>query len=243
MCPHTVIYVSSYCHSMCPHTATYVSSYCHICVLILPYMCPHTAAYVSSYCHIYCHICVLILLHMCPHTAICVLILSYMFPHTVIYVSSYWHICVLTLTYMCPHTAIYVFLYCYIRVFILPYMCPHTALCTNDSLYLELRMCTKKRNSWTTVSYLLTPTIQIRTIRLLQYKPDRVSQFFFLLVSKSIQIKSKQQMLKICHYKRQEDPLHQKSIESRHSLSPWLTRGQKKIVPHNHLHWSHHLYT
>jgi hypothetical protein len=51
---------------MCPHTAIYVSSYCYICVLILVgaatvsdiyvlilrYMCPHTAIY------------------MCPHTAI-----------------------------------------------------------------------------------------------------------------------------------------------------------------------------
>ena len=48
---------------MCPHTAVYVSSYCYICVLILLYMCPHTALYVSSYCSI----CVLILLYMC-HT-------------------------------------------------------------------------------------------------------------------------------------------------------------------------------
>jgi hypothetical protein len=44
--PHTAIYV---CDSvlillyMCPHTAIYVSSYCYICVLILLYMCPHTA--------------------------------------------------------------------------------------------------------------------------------------------------------------------------------------------------------
>jgi hypothetical protein len=37
---------------MCPHTAIYVSSYCHICVLILLYTCPHTAIYVSSYCYI-----------------------------------------------------------------------------------------------------------------------------------------------------------------------------------------------
>ncbi len=38
---------------MCPHTAIYVSSYCHICVLILLYTCPHTVIYVSSYCCIY----------------------------------------------------------------------------------------------------------------------------------------------------------------------------------------------
>jgi hypothetical protein len=39
MCPHTVLYVSSYCYvrvltpycSMCPHTAIYVSSYCYVC--------------------------------------------------------------------------------------------------------------------------------------------------------------------------------------------------------------------
>ncbi len=43
---------------VCPHTAMYVSSYCYICVLILLYMCPHTAVYMSSYCYI------------CPHTAI-----------------------------------------------------------------------------------------------------------------------------------------------------------------------------
>jgi hypothetical protein len=36
---------------MCPHTAIYVSSYCYVCVLILLYMCPHTAIYVSSYCY------------------------------------------------------------------------------------------------------------------------------------------------------------------------------------------------
>jgi hypothetical protein len=46
MCPHTAIYVSSYCY-MCPHTAIYVFSYCYICVLILLCMCPHTAIYVS----------------------------------------------------------------------------------------------------------------------------------------------------------------------------------------------------
>jgi hypothetical protein len=31
MCPHTIIYVSSY-YFMCPHTPTYVSSYYYICV-------------------------------------------------------------------------------------------------------------------------------------------------------------------------------------------------------------------
>ena len=51
---------------MCPHTAIYVSSYCKMCVLILLYMGPHTAVCVSSYSCI----CVLRLLYMCPHTAI-----------------------------------------------------------------------------------------------------------------------------------------------------------------------------
>jgi hypothetical protein len=36
---------------MCPHTAVYVSSYCYIGVLILLYRCPHTAICVSSYCY------------------------------------------------------------------------------------------------------------------------------------------------------------------------------------------------
>jgi hypothetical protein len=31
---------------MCPHTAIYVSSYCCIRVLLLLYTCPHTATYV-----------------------------------------------------------------------------------------------------------------------------------------------------------------------------------------------------
>ncbi len=49
---------------MCPHTVMYVSSYCYICVLILLCMCRHTVMYVSSYCYT----CVLVLLYMCPHT-------------------------------------------------------------------------------------------------------------------------------------------------------------------------------
>jgi hypothetical protein len=58
MCPHTAMYVSSYCYvcvlillCMCPHTSMYVSSYCYVCVLILLYICPNTAIYVSSYCN------------------------------------------------------------------------------------------------------------------------------------------------------------------------------------------------
>ncbi len=55
VCPHTAIYVSSYC-GMCPHTAVYVSSYCCICVLML--------LYVSSYCCIR----VLILLYVSSYS-------------------------------------------------------------------------------------------------------------------------------------------------------------------------------
>jgi hypothetical protein len=59
--------VSSYCYVcvlillfLCPHTAIYVSSYCCVFVLRLPYM------RLSSYFHT----CVLILLYMRPHTTI-----------------------------------------------------------------------------------------------------------------------------------------------------------------------------
>jgi hypothetical protein len=56
MCPHTTIYVSSYCSRLrmleALNAAKRVSSYYHICVLILPY--------VSSYYYT----CVLILLHI-----------------------------------------------------------------------------------------------------------------------------------------------------------------------------------
>ena len=37
MCPHTTIYVSSYCN-MCPYTTIHVSSYYDVCVLILQYV-------------------------------------------------------------------------------------------------------------------------------------------------------------------------------------------------------------
>ena len=35
----------------CPHTTIYVSSYCYTCAFILLYMCPHTTIHVSSYCY------------------------------------------------------------------------------------------------------------------------------------------------------------------------------------------------
>jgi hypothetical protein len=98
---------------MCPHTAIYVSSYCYICVLILRYMCPHTATrvlilypYVSSYSHATrcLAICVLIPLYMCPNTAIYVSSYSRATRRLAIYVSPYPCICVLILLYTCPHT-------------------------------------------------------------------------------------------------------------------------------------------
>ncbi len=104
---------------MCPHTAVYVSSYCYMCALILLYMCPHTAMYVSPYCCM----CVLVLLfvyrYMCPYSRISALVLLYMCPQTAIYVSSSCYIYVLKLLYVCPHPAIYVPSNCYI----LKYMC------------------------------------------------------------------------------------------------------------------------
>jgi hypothetical protein len=105
ICPHTTIYVSSYCYIsvrmllyMCPHTAIYLSACYYICVLTLLYVCPLTNMYVSSYCCI----CVLILLYY-----ICVLIPLYICPHTTIYVSSYYYICVLILLHMCRHLCSY----------------------------------------------------------------------------------------------------------------------------------------
>jgi hypothetical protein len=58
MCPHAAtnatatrlsttsgIYICSIYVYMCPHTSIYVSSYCYKCVLILVYMCPQTTMY------------------------------------------------------------------------------------------------------------------------------------------------------------------------------------------------------
>jgi hypothetical protein len=70
MCPHTTIYVSSYCSrlrmlealnvsKMSPHTTISVSSYYH--------MCPHTTTHVSSYYYISS---ILILLCMCPQSTV-----------------------------------------------------------------------------------------------------------------------------------------------------------------------------
>jgi hypothetical protein len=76
---------------MCPHTAIYVSSYCYVCVLIL--LCRKCVALLLG-----------TGLYMCPLTAVCDLILLYMCPHTAIYVSSYCYIRVLVLPYMCRHS-------------------------------------------------------------------------------------------------------------------------------------------
>ncbi len=122
---------------MCPHTAIYVSSYCYICVLILVLcMCPHTSImYVSSYCYI----CVLILPHLCPsYYYLCVVIVLSMCPHTtMMYVSSYCYICVrILLLCMCPHTATYVSsYYYYVCVLILLSMCPHTTVHVSSYYY------------------------------------------------------------------------------------------------------------
>jgi hypothetical protein len=92
VCPHTAVYVSSYCCMyMCPHTAVYVSSHSCICVLILLVL-----SYLeSSYCYtssvrmlLSKH--VLILLYMCrmllfKHVLI---MLRYVYrPHTAMFLS------------------------------------------------------------------------------------------------------------------------------------------------------------
>jgi hypothetical protein len=112
-CPHAAMCVLVLLY-MCPHTAIYVSSYCYICVLILLYMCPHTTIYVlhvSSYYYI-CATYVSSCYCMCPHTTI-----HAMCSHPTRCGS-------LNLLYMCPHagreaeslymyvpTPIYVFYY------------------------------------------------------------------------------------------------------------------------------------
>ncbi len=112
-----------WCLLRCPHTAIYVSSYCYICVLILLYMCPHTSVYVSSYYSYggWAPFCWCLL--RCSHTTI--LILVYMCPHTTIYVSSCYCKCVLNICVLIlllrqlgPFLLVspQVFLYCYICV-------------------------------------------------------------------------------------------------------------------------------
>jgi hypothetical protein len=120
---------------MCPHTTIYVSSYCYICVLILLY--GHTYSSIRTHMckcgNILLHICVLILLYMCPHTTICVLIQLYLCPHTTIYLSSYYYIFVLILLYICPHTTIYLSSYYYTCVntsrYVYEGMCKHFHVC------------------------------------------------------------------------------------------------------------------
>jgi hypothetical protein len=135
---------------MCPHTAMYVSSYCYVCALILLYMqferamsaahafyrkmlfyffCFYNAVRASRVCGLrlppgqavrgprYTRILLICVFLFC---CICVLVL--------LYVSSYWCVCVLILLYIC-HTAIHLSSSCYICVLILLYMCPHTAVC------------------------------------------------------------------------------------------------------------------
>ncbi len=81
-------------HDTCPHTAVYVSSYCCICVLMLLCMCPHTAIYVPSYSRV-------------PHSGYTQYVSSYcyMCPHAAMYVSSCCYTCVLILSpSLCVHT-------------------------------------------------------------------------------------------------------------------------------------------
>ena len=142
MCPHTAMYVSSYCY-MRPHTAIYVSSYCYVCVLMLLYMCPQTAIHVSSHCYI----CLVMLLNMRAPTgrfvfyydpvagAAPVMNGEYINARPceqgggpggsnsscgclclLLYMWPHTATCVLILLYLCPHTAIYVSSYCYICV-------------------------------------------------------------------------------------------------------------------------------
>ncbi len=128
---------------MCPHTAIYVSSYCYICVLIL-------YIYVSSYCYVSVSTAASLVVnefgskatkYVSSYCCTCVLILLYMCLHTAIHVSSYCYICVSSYCYVSVSTAAslvvnefgskatkYVSSYCYTRVLILLYMCPHTTM-------------------------------------------------------------------------------------------------------------------
>ena len=74
---------------VCPHTTIYVSSYCAICVLIMLYMCPRTSICVLIMIMLY--ICVLIMLYMCPpYATLCVRVMLY---HLMLYcVSANYHI-------------------------------------------------------------------------------------------------------------------------------------------------------
>jgi hypothetical protein len=149
MCPHTAVCVLILLYS-CPHTAVFVSSYCCICFLILLYMCSHPAIYVSSYCCT----CVLILLYVSSCCYICVFKLLYMgsgcivartrrFHRYTVYVSSYYLnilytyccICVLLTTHeqwMQPRSDDDVTAF---RIRILLYICPHTTVCIHTATY------------------------------------------------------------------------------------------------------------
>ena len=106
---------------MCPHTAIYLSSYCYKCVLILLYMRvrrsgegPESWHQISLHAEKALAGC---LLHMPPHTTKKKFKkkntapqgggLLYMRPHTTICVLILLYIYVLMLLYMCPHTNIY----------------------------------------------------------------------------------------------------------------------------------------
>jgi len=102
---------------MCPHTAMYVSSYCYGCVLIL--------LYVSSYYYMRAQRALQdsILLHMCPHTAICVRILLCVssISHELVFLFFYFRLRTRSprsrtaCYYICLHTALSSS-YCYVCV-------------------------------------------------------------------------------------------------------------------------------
>jgi hypothetical protein len=85
-----LLYVSSYYYIcvlillyMCPHTSIYVSSYCYT------RCCPAGTKQNAPLSLVHHYICVLILVYMCPHTTICVSSKYYMCVLIVVYVSSY----------------------------------------------------------------------------------------------------------------------------------------------------------
>jgi hypothetical protein len=154
---------------MCPHTTIYVPSYCYICSssepCLLPTRSPGKCYFIFIHFFCFCfynavrasRVCglrlppgqavrgpryTLILLYMCSHTAIYVSLSCYMCLHTGMYVSSYCYV-------MCPHTAMYVSSYCYICVLILLYMCPHTTIhvssyccmCPHTPFYMSSYCC------------------------------------------------------------------------------------------------------
>jgi hypothetical protein len=134
---------------LCPHTAVYVSSYCYVCVLILLYvcvlmllyMCPHTAMYF-----------VLILLHMCSHELV-----SYTTTH--VQPRVLLHMCrlvsyttthvqprvlhVLILLHMCSHGPVS---YTHARTVSAPLLTDEPSVSTQTFAQLTSRLSAKRRS-------------------------------------------------------------------------------------------------